>query len=798
MSTGSTTSRDLSTRQVHWDREKWLHAMKALSSYIAGAGDAKRLTMLLTNFAFMQEKISHCGINALLDDYRDTVFNHSAVVLSAGVRRALRLVGRALEQGAHVIAEDCSQIGEQLTGRLQGYREKEIVALLRRIVRSNVRPWLCPVNRCLVSPDAQARVVLVHTDEPVSQVEISPDGKYVASAKFGGRTAIWSLERGRLESRLVVDDLGTWVCFGPDSDCLVVGGNLRMSVWDLGCNRLVKTWSCQGHWSDTPGAVTPDGRMVVSMWRNIVGWDLSSGQLAFEIGRPADAYEPGRSLSLMHQTSRLVVGTFGGALEVWNLGSGKQEEGFAGHAREVVHVGLTEDDAMCVSASGDGVVRVWSVRERALLHEVQCSPVGDPVVRFIPGTKHAIVLGRSRSFERRDLLTGHKLYALEGPALYYNCAAVSGDGRTFVAGAMDGRLVVFHIRKRRHGACATIGAVIDNGMVVSPDGSRVILVTKDCTIGTVLAGEHAVAKKTPLGFVCVHMAGCTDAGEKAILLSRDGIWRVWDMSASKELYSFPGGRDRRDRVAIAYGNPSLVVGTSEGVITIWDLRTGEQVASKATGLGTLTVLAVTPDGKRILSAHDISGARRSHRSIRVWGCINDTIVEIGGQDHIAGIKLAAMAPRAGLIVLADTGGVLGLWDVCEGKKKASRKVGKGGVHAVTWSPDGEHMIVGIRGQHSENGEIAVVNASDLEIGTVLQGHSRDISSLACSLDGSLLVSCSQDHSVKLWSLSQDIREIAAFCGDGRFRSCGILRDNVTVVTSDSDGRVCFLRLVADG
>src|SRR5205085_9755761 len=93
-----------------------------------------------------------------------------------------------------------------------------------------------------------------------------------------------------------------------------------------------------------------------------------------------------------------------------------------------------------------------------------------------------------------------------------------------------------------------------------------------------------------------------------------GQWRpapgtkmgLWDVVTGKELRSFPGwaGWDTVRRVAFCPDGRHAFSAGSDRVLRLWDLDTGQEVRRFVGHPGEVTIMALSPDGRYVLSGNE--------------------------------------------------------------------------------------------------------------------------------------------------------------------------------------------------
>ena len=75
---------------------------------------------------------------------------------------------------------------------------------------------------------------------------------------------------------------------------------------------------------------------------------------------------------------------------------------------------------------------------------------------------------------------------------------------------------------------------------------------------------------------------------------------MWDLEAGTEVYALTGHDSRVSAVAVTQDGRRAVSGGDDGMVRVWDVAHGVELASFASD-SSITVLAVTPPGIRVIA-----------------------------------------------------------------------------------------------------------------------------------------------------------------------------------------------------
>jgi TIR domain/APAF-1 helical domain/WD domain, G-beta repeat len=180
--------------------------------HLVQAGHKDDLRRLLLNFNYLEAKLAATDPNALIADY-DYLQED----------KDLQLVQSAIRLSANVLVRDQRQLASQLTGRLLGFDDNDIQALLKQAAEKAPRPSLWPLRANLTPPGGPLVRTLEGHSSSVRGVAITADGRRAVSASYDNTLRVWDLESGKELALLEADGATTSCAFSLDGQRIVAG-----------------------------------------------------------------------------------------------------------------------------------------------------------------------------------------------------------------------------------------------------------------------------------------------------------------------------------------------------------------------------------------------------------------------------------------------------------------------------------------------------------------------------------------------------------------------------------------------
>jgi WD40 repeat protein len=538
-------------------------------------------------------------------------------------------------------------------------------------------------------------------------------------------------------------------------------------------------------------AAGPDGRVL--LWQTDTGAAYGA-----PLAHPAGVH----SVAFLPNTHTLMTGCADGAARLWDCDRGALLGDPMSHYRSadepahewpfldgVSSVAVSPDGKSAVTGGGDGRIRLWSLPDgRSLASAVVAR---EPVLAVAFSPDGTTVLSGDSEWQVIQW-NGRSLKRL-GPKWDVKSVvwslAFTPDGRTALAGVQQAAALLrldleagTQEPPLKH--LVSVGAVActpDGRLLVSGGGDQVARLWDSATgrpFGPplpALGGVTSVAVS--------HDGRCVAVG------SYEGAVRLWRLA--------PGALRRAWRhpplakcIAFTPDGRYLLVGNSGGKggeTARWDVSTGlrvEPTLRHTSGLGWVTGLAVSPDGAFVYTAD------QQNQVVHRWEAATGKELGVTGR-HGDEVWSLALSPDGRRLLTGSAaykkpplGCSARLWDAATGAPIGAPMTHAELVCGIAFSPDGKTVLTGT-GSHDRTTRLW-----DAATGEPLgppQAHATFIRGLAFHPDGKTVLTGGGDRNAQRWDLATWRRLGPPLAHDGEVTSVGFTRDARLIVTASHDG-----------
>jgi WD40 repeat protein len=229
-------------------------------------------------------------------------------------------------------------------------------------------------------------------------------------------------------------------------------------------------------------------------------------------------------------------------------------------------------------------------------------------------------------------------------------------------------------------------------------------------------------------------------GNLALAATGIGV-RIYDLSDGQETARFAGHTNTVKTLAVSPNGRRVLSAGDDRMVCLWDMQDGREHRRLTGHKGDVNGVAFIPDGRLA-----ISGSR--DQTIRLWDL--DEAREVPRFGRQKGMVLSVVVAPDGRFALSgnfDT--TLRLWDLSSGRELRRFQGHKQMVAAIAFAPDSRRVLSGSHDQ--------TVRLWDVESGHELccfAGHTAAVTSITVARDGRLAASASLDRTLRLWELPE--------------------------------------------
>ncbi|MFN9315256.1 MAG: NACHT and WD repeat domain-containing protein [Microcystis sp.] len=260
----------------------------------------------------------------------------------------------------------------------------------------------------------------------------------------------------------------------------------------------------------------------------------------------------------------------------------------------------------------------------------------------------------------------------------------------------------------------------------------------------------------------VHSVNFSPNGKTLVSGSDDKTIILWDVKTGKKIHTFEEHNGLVRSVNFSPNGETLVSGSWDGTIKLWDVEKRQKIHTFEVHPRVRSV-NFRPDGKTLVSGSN-------DKTIKLWDVKTGKEIHTSYafKGHEGPVRSVNFSPNGETLVSGSYDKTIKLWDVKTGKEIHTFEGHDGPVRSVNFSPNGKTLVSG-----SDDKTIKLWNVEKRQEIRTLHGHNSRVRSVNFSPNGKTLVSGSWDNTIKLWKVETDsnLLNLDALMG----RSCDWVR-----------------------
>lgn len=304
--------------------------------------------------------------------------------------------------------------------------------------------------------------------------------------------------------------------FSRDGKTLVTGNfNGTVKLWDMASGRVLQT--LDGHTNLVyKGVLSPDEKVIASC-------------------------------SLDHK------------IKLWDVATGRELRTLTGHTDGVKAVAFSPDGKLLASVSNDGTLRLWDVlsglERRSFVH-TRSTEVDSSVYAavFISHGKIIATANGDGTISYWEVDSGKELRVLKGHTNLVFCLALSADGRSLASGSYDHTVKLWDVATGKE-----IRTFAEKKITEVSEQVRAISLSSD---GKWLASSEV---------------GFTSSGNQFQYVYKRV--KLWNVKTGAQVFAVDQPGFEINGVAFTRDNNLLAGAGADGVIKLWDVKSGREERS---------------------------------------------------------------------------------------------------------------------------------------------------------------------------------------------------------------------------
>jgi WD40 repeat protein len=459
-----------------------------------------------------------------------------------------------------------------------------------------------------------------------------------------------------------------------------------------------------------------------------------------------------------------------------------------GHTGSVNDLAFTPDSNLLVTGSDDDTLRVWdlTVKDPGLSSLSLSGHTGDIVaLRIAAGGKKAVSVGLDavRVFDLDKRARAVDQRPLEGHAGAVRAVDVSPDGLWLVTGSDDTTVRIWDVLGQspgRGGKILRLGAEQVLDVAVTRVGDQVAAVGGggQAAVWNLLDEARRPQARFLRGLTGLVTAAAFDPSGTYLATAIDSgeiqLWPITERDPSTLRRDLVGHEGAVDGLAFTPQGDRLISAGSDRTVRTWPVAGGEP--SVWTGhRDEVHALVVSPRGQ-----FAVTGALDG--SVIRWDLGGGAPVQL--EEHEAGIVDLEISNDGKSLATTSTDRRAAVWDLPNGKRVHTLRKHDEAVNAAAFGKD----VLATGGQDKKIFVWDLASEHPDEKPRTLTGHEASITDLAFAADGAMLVSASNDNTLRLWRLDTgDSIELVGH--DGVVAQLRLTGDGRYIVSGSYDGTV---------
>lgn len=220
--------------------------------------------------------------------------------------------------------------------------------------------------------------------------------------------------------------------------------------------------------------------------------------------------------------------------------------------------------------------------------------------------------------------------------------------------------------------------------------------------------------------------------------SLDDTIRVWNLQTGQNMITLDGHSRGVNQVKIGAGGQVLASCGDDDLVKVWNLSDGSLLHTLSGHMRDVTSVAISQDGYLLASGSE-------DRTIKLWkldkGTLAKTLTGSAGM-----IRSVAWAHQSGFLVSGGLDNKVRLWNLESGKMVRALPGHLNSVNEIAMSNEGGWIA-----SASKDRSVRIWDLASGNLLQTLRGHTQEVNTVAITTDSRAVISGGSDGTVRIWN-----------------------------------------------
>ncbi len=443
-----------------------------------------------------------------------------------------------------------------------------------------------------------------------------------------------------------------------------------------------------------------------------------------------------------------------------------------------------QQQLMCAGA--DGSLRRWSLADGSVMQKFDGAADGKFEISVSPDNKIVGAVGRDKTLHLWKQQDGALVHTITHP-VEVRSLSFSADSARVATASVDGLVRVFDAASglllesfREHAPGTEVTSVRylnDNQTLVSTGDDKTVRLMKTSILRTISVHPKEVKALAMI-----------NAGAQIVSAGNDGRVVMTNLSTGSTDRVFVTGDRKAVAVASRADNQRVAAGFESGELLVWNANNGEQPLLKFEFSSAVHSLAWSPDNRKLIVA-------TADNNVRILGPTRPGVqppVELVQHQQFstdAGVTKMLFSQDSRSVWISQANGRLDEWSYAGVEQR--RQFNHGGpVYGVAANRDGSIVV-----SCSTDQTVRVWDTTTGQQKFQLNGHSGAVHAVAMSPDETFVVSSGADGTLRLWDIAggRQLKQLITY--NATMYSVAMHPNGALIASAGADRKVHLLDMI---